>query len=156
MEFGNQQSKAETPTRWNGFLRMCVSVLLNERALAVMVAKRGVPPGLTLPTRDDLLLVTHLCAVLAPLELATKLLEGSGAKALASAYLPVMQSLQLALSSQVMKMPSALRAIGLVHLREEELSEVARRCRAWLLQDLTLIRAKHLQHTEGESTLQAG
>jgi len=132
--------EAETPTRWNGFLRMAISVLRNERALAIFVAKRGNPPDLRLLTADEGAELKELCAVLKPLEAATKVLEGQAPKALGSVYLPTLEGLGVSLRSPNLSLPDELKTDREPSLRSADLRDTPKLVRSWLAADLVRIR----------------
>ena len=66
----------ETPTRWSSGLECAISVLLNK-AHSLTRAKRGNPKVPTPEALSDAAVVegVHICTVLEPVRMATKLLE---------------------------------------------------------------------------------
>ena len=147
---------SETVTRWNSTYEMLLSEQLNQRALAVSAAKREAGPLVELATAAGRKLLLHACYALQPLRAATKLLEGDGAKARGSLYLPAFSRAREALAAQGdLPTPSELREAHPGTLPAAQLCPLARDLRAWLAADLALVQKKHLEGTNGLRLLQA-
>ena len=145
----------ETPTRWSSGLEGLISVILNNKAHQLSRAKRGTsaPEAMSDAQVKE---AVHLCCVLEPIRMATKLLEsdvqtGSG-RGLASMYLPVWHTLESHLKARSLKVIEKLRASigGQADIAVANLLPRAARLREFLIQDLEKIRKKHYEGTSGE------
>jgi hypothetical protein len=146
----------ETVTRWNSTLELLTRELLNDRALAISAAKRGERPGVERLSAGAKTAQLHLCVALAPLRLATKMLEGDGEQGRASLYLPMFARLRAALTAGgTLAVPTELREQFPAPIPAGSLGPLARDCRKWLAKDLWRVRAKHLEGTDGHRLLLA-
>ena len=139
----------ETVTRWNSTLELLSRELFNDRALAVSAAKRGEREGIARLTPEQKTLQYHICVVLQPLRAATKTLEGEGAKARASLYLPVWERLLQSLADGGPLPPPSELQEAHAPVQPGALLPLARDCRRWLAKDLRRIRDKHLAGATG-------
>jgi len=144
----------ETPCRWSSSLSALVTVIHNNQASGVSRLKRssGAPTELS---RDEVIEAVQFSAVLEVVHKATRLLEGDGAKALGSMYLPVWHQLmeKLGPRAKTLKVPEPLRGKFGTQLRVAELKERPKALMRFLREDLQKIRATHLEGTSGENWL---
>ena len=149
----------ETPCRWSTAYLHMVSVVRNNKAHTMTRAKRGTsakgaPEGLN---DDELKEAVHLCIVLQPLKIGTKIIEGDpqNRTILASMYLPVWNKTMEQLGARVLKVPTELRACmdNKKEVRRSDLCPLAKRLLEFLFKDLSKIKHKHFENTTGESLL---
>ena len=112
------------------------------------------PPELD---RNELKEALDFCAVLEPLKLSTKLLEGDE-KSLASLYLPVwtkaLETLEQT-GNKILPYPRELREAFGPGVKCKDLCEKAVRMKLFLANDLRKVRKRHLEGTNGEKLLVA-
>ena len=147
--------RTETATRWHSALDSWISVLANIQALQVHHGRHGasLPKLPALLSESEQRELLHYCCVLTPLRKATKLLEGAGAKALCSIYLPVWAAVVGQLRSENLPVPAELRDRHGAVVLAARLVTTAKHLRIWLIEDLHRTQEKHLLGTTGHGVL---
>ena len=99
-------------------------------------------------THEECKLAQHICGVLTPFKLATRQMEDNREYGFSSCYLPTWLGLSRALGGRIPKPAGAgdwgSEATTSKYLPPDEIHDLAKRLRRWLVKDMELQLQKHL------------